>query len=76
MIDIDLLVQQLRDSGHAVDSVIPIPENAGECEFILDGGMLSLSEARLLLERDQNGKHVSVRQIQSERPLGDQPHVF
>jgi hypothetical protein len=53
MIDIDLLVNQLRERGHNIESVISVPENAGEYEFILDGGMLSLAEARLLLEHDQ-----------------------
>ena len=52
MIDIDLLVQVLRKRGHSVDSVIPVPENAGEYELIVDGNLIPLTEARHLLERD------------------------
>jgi len=53
MVDINLLVAELRRHGHTVDSVIKVPDNAGDYEFIVDGGMLTLIEARLLLERDQ-----------------------
>jgi hypothetical protein len=53
MVDIDLLVQQIRQHGHSVDSVIPVPENAGTYEFIIDGSPLSMSEARILLEHDE-----------------------
>jgi hypothetical protein len=52
MVDIDLLVEVLRKRGHTVESVIPVPENAGEYELSVDGTILSLSEARRLLERD------------------------
>jgi len=54
MLDIDLLVQQLRLRGHKVDSVIPVPENAGEFEFVIDGKLLTLSDVRGTLEQDQN----------------------
>ena len=53
MLDVDLLVTQLRKAGHTVGNVIPIPENAGEFEFQIDGDLLTLAEARLLLEEDQ-----------------------
>jgi len=53
MIDIDLLVNQLRNNGHSVDSVIPLPENAGLYEFIMDDHLITLDEARLVLEKDQ-----------------------
>ena len=53
MIDIDLLVNQLRNNGHSVDSVIPLPENAGLYEFIMDDHLITLDEARLILEQDQ-----------------------
>ena len=53
MLDIDLFVSQLRSHNHTVESVIPVPENAGEYEFLIDGQVLSLAEARLMLESDQ-----------------------
>ena len=53
MLDIDLLVQQLRLRGHKVDSVIPVPENAGDFEFMIDGHLLTLSDVRGQLEQDQ-----------------------
>ncbi len=53
MLDIDLLVAQLRKNGHTVGHVIPLPENAGEYEFEIDGTMLTLAEVRVLLEQDQ-----------------------
>jgi hypothetical protein len=52
MVDIDLIVQTLRQHGHRVDSVISVPENAGEYEFIIDGNTLNLEETRELLEQD------------------------
>jgi hypothetical protein len=53
MVDVDLVIAQLRTKGHTVGHVIPVPENAGEYEFEIDGGMLTLAEARLLLEEEQ-----------------------
>jgi hypothetical protein len=50
MIDIDLLVQVLRKRGHTVETVIPVPENAGDYELSVDGRILPLAEARRLLE--------------------------
>jgi hypothetical protein len=52
MIDIDLLVQVLRKRGHTVESVIPVPENAGDYELSVDGTIMPLAEARRLLEED------------------------
>ncbi|HEX4576917.1 MAG TPA: hypothetical protein VH117_06175 [Edaphobacter sp.] len=52
MVDIDLIVQTLRQHGHTVGHVIPVPENAGEYEFQIDGNTLTLEEARELLEQD------------------------
>ncbi|HEX4154444.1 MAG TPA: hypothetical protein VHY48_02405 [Acidobacteriaceae bacterium] len=52
MIDTELIVETLRKRGHTVESVIPVPENAGEYEFLVDGELLSLEETRALLERD------------------------
>ena len=53
MIDIDLIVQSLRQHGHRVESVFSVPENAGEYELIIDGNTLNLEEARELLEQDE-----------------------
>jgi hypothetical protein len=53
MIDTELIVRALRDRGHIVESVISVPENAGEYEFIVDGRTLTLSETRELLEAEE-----------------------
>lgn len=53
MIDIELTVSALRNFGHTVGDVIPVPENAGEYEIEVDGEMLSLSEVNALLEDDE-----------------------
>ncbi len=53
MIDIDLIVQTLRRRGHSVEAVIPVPENAGDYELSVNGNIIPLSEARLLLEADE-----------------------
>jgi hypothetical protein len=53
MIDIDLIVQTLRQHGHRVDTVISVPENAGVYELVIDGNTLNLEEARQLLEQDE-----------------------
>jgi hypothetical protein len=54
MVDIDLLVQVLRKRGHTVETVIPVPENAGEYELSVDGTIFTLAEARHLLELDDS----------------------
>jgi hypothetical protein len=54
MMDIDLFVAQLRKHGHNVSSVISVPENAGEYEFEIDGALVSLADARLMLEHDMD----------------------
>jgi hypothetical protein len=56
MVDTDLIVKVLRDRGHSVESVVPVPENAGEYEFSVDGNLLSLAETRELLEREDEQK--------------------
>jgi hypothetical protein len=53
MVDIDLLVSVLRKRGHTVETVIPVPENAGEYELSVDGIIMPLAEARQLLEQDE-----------------------
>jgi hypothetical protein len=52
MVDIDLLVQALREKGHTVQYVHRVPDNAGEYEFTIDGEYLNLEEARRVLELD------------------------
>lgn len=54
MIDTDLIVKLLREHGHTVESVFHVPENAGEYEFSVDGTLLTLSETRELLEREDD----------------------
>jgi hypothetical protein len=53
MIDIDLLVETLRQRGHTVDHVISVPDNAGEYEMTVDGNLLNLEQARAFLEEDE-----------------------
>ena len=51
-IDTDLITKLLRDRGHNVSHIIPVPDNGGEYEFEVDGNLLSLAETRGLLERE------------------------
>jgi hypothetical protein len=53
MVDIDLIVQTLRQHGHTVDGVFSVPDNAGEYELVVDGNTLNLEEARAILEADE-----------------------
>jgi hypothetical protein len=53
MVDIELLVEALRQRGHSVENVISVPENAGEYELTVDGNLLNLEEARAFLEKDE-----------------------
>ena len=53
MVDIELIVQELRSHGHTVQDVHPVPSNAGDYELIVDGNQLNLAEARALLETDE-----------------------
>jgi hypothetical protein len=53
MVDIDLLVQILKEQGHRVENVISVPENAGAYELTVDGNVLNLEEARQLLAEDE-----------------------
>ena len=63
MIDTDLIVKLLRAHGHKVESVFHVPENAGEYEFSVDGTLLTLSETRQLLEREDDHEEVSAQSI-------------
>jgi hypothetical protein len=53
MVDIDLLVKVLKQNGHTVETVFPVPDNAGDYELSVDGNLMLLEDARMLLERDQ-----------------------
>jgi hypothetical protein len=53
MVDIDLLVEALRNRGHRIEDVIAVPENAGVYELTVDGITLNLEQARALLEKDE-----------------------
>jgi hypothetical protein len=53
MVDIDLVVHELKKYGHTVESVIPVPENAGDWELRVDGNLIPLEEARHILEADE-----------------------
>jgi hypothetical protein len=63
MIDTDLIVKLLRGHGHTVESVFHVPENAGEYEFSVDGTLLTLTEARQLLEREDDREQTSAESI-------------
>jgi hypothetical protein len=52
-VDTELIVQSLQKRGHTVESVIKVPDNAGDYEFVVDGVTLNLEETRALLESDQ-----------------------
>lgn len=52
MIDIDLVVSALRRNGHSVETVFPVPENAGDYELSVDGNLLNLRNVRQMLDRD------------------------
>jgi len=53
MVDTGLLAERLRNRGHKVGSIFHVPENAGEYELDVDGDIITLAEARQLLEKDQ-----------------------
>ncbi len=54
MVDIELLANALRAKGHAVDHAHKIPDNAGAYELSVDGQVLTLDQARALLD-DETG---------------------
>ncbi len=60
-IDIDLIASLLRQHGHTVGHIIPTPDNGGEYEFEVDGGLLSLAEARGLLELEDERHETALR---------------
>lgn len=68
MIDTPTVVKGLERRGHTVSQVIPVPENAGDWEFIVDGNVLSLAEARALMEADdEHAKEVPAQKIIDEQ---------
>ena len=52
MVDIDLIVKELRENGHTVEDVHQVPPNAGEYVLIIDGEEFNLDQARGILEQD------------------------
>ena len=54
MIDFDTLIASLEARGHQVDRVINTPANAGIAELVVDGNLISLEDARQLLEDAQS----------------------
>lgn len=52
MVNIDLLVKVLRSHGHTLETVFPVPDNAGQFELSVDGNILTLEQARHILELD------------------------
>ena len=53
MIDYETLVRSLRAHGHTVENVIEVPSNAGTGELTVDGKVLTVEEARALLDNVQ-----------------------
>ena len=53
MIDTELLANALRAYGHTIGSTTKVPAGAGQWEFIVDGKLLTLEEARDLLAADE-----------------------
>ncbi|MGA8940410.1 MAG: hypothetical protein WB439_14700 [Acidobacteriaceae bacterium] len=71
-IDIDLIAKLLRNHGHTVGHIIPIPDNGGEYEFEVDGTLLSLSETRGLIEledeKQEAKRHASTTDAHASAP--------
>lgn len=54
MLDLDLLLSQLRKYGHTITHTGGTPSNAGSYEFVVDGKVLNLEETRALLAADED----------------------
>lgn len=68
MVDTGLIVDGLRKRGHVVGHVIPTSENAGEWEFEVDGAVVTLAEARALMEaEDVHADDVTVGDVLEEQ---------
>lgn len=52
MVDIELIVKELRENGHTVEDVHQVPPNAGEFVLVIDGEEFNLDQARSVLEKD------------------------
>ena len=53
MIDYDTLINSLQERGFHVEHVIAVPSNAGTAELMVNGKLITLDEARALLEVDE-----------------------
>jgi hypothetical protein len=54
MVDIDLIVRELRANGHVVEDMHHTSPDAGQYEMIIDGTVVNLEGARGILELDQS----------------------
>lgn len=54
MVDVETIMAVLRRNGHSVEKPTPIPENAGDYEFVVDGRTLTLAEVRAIIEADES----------------------
>ena len=50
MVDYETLIAALQTRGYQATHAIEVPSNAGTAELMVDGKLLSLEEARQLLE--------------------------
>ena len=53
MVDIDLILRELRAYGHVVEDMHHVSPDAGQYEMIIDGTVVNLEGARNILELDQ-----------------------
>ena len=49
MVDYETLIAALEQRGYLVTHAIEVPSNAGTAELMVDGKLITLEEARLLL---------------------------
>lgn len=54
MVDYTTLVASLENRGFKVEHVMDVPSNAGTAELTIDGKVVTLEEARQLLEDAQS----------------------
>jgi hypothetical protein len=53
MVDVQTIMTVLRRNGHVVEKATPLPENAGDYEFVVDGNTLTLAEVRAMIVIDE-----------------------
>ena len=62
MIDIDLIVETLRQHGHRVESVFSVPDNAGEYELIIGGKRMKTTDKIKSLNPSRPSEIVGIHQ--------------